>query len=53
MSEQCWFEPTVRHYFSSNDVRLLAYVFTGGDPQLEWQKRNKIEYTRLRQDSYL
>ena len=20
----CWFEPTVRHYFSSNNVRLLA-----------------------------
>ena len=21
-----WFEPTVRHYFSSNNVRLLAYT---------------------------
>ena len=31
---QCWFEPAVRHYFSSNNVRLLAYVFTDGDPQL-------------------
>ena len=26
-------------YFSSNNVRLLAYVFTGGDPRLEWLKR--------------
>ena len=24
-SKGCWFEPTVRHYFSSNNVRLLAY----------------------------
>ena len=30
---QCWFKPAVRHYFSSNNVRLLAYVFTDGDPQ--------------------
>ena len=22
-------------------VRLFAYVFTGGDPQLEWLKRNE------------
>ena len=22
----CWFEPTVCHYFSSNNVRLLAYA---------------------------
>ena len=26
-------------YFSSNNVRLLAYVFTVGDPRLEWLKR--------------
>ena len=26
---QCWFEPAACHYFSSNNVRLLAYVFTG------------------------
>ena len=38
---QCWFEPAVRHYFSSNDVRLFAYVFTGGYPQVEWLKRNE------------
>ena len=23
-SKDCWFEPTVRHYISSNNVRLLA-----------------------------
>ena len=23
-SKGCWFEPTVRHYFSFNNVRLLA-----------------------------
>ena len=34
-AEQCWFEPAPCHYFSSNYVRLLAYVFTGRDPQLE------------------
>ena len=26
-------------YFSSNNVRLFAYVFTGGDPRLECLKR--------------
>ena len=25
-SKGCWFEPTERHYFSSNNVRLLAYT---------------------------
>ena len=35
IAEQCWFEPAVRHYFSYNNIRLFAYVFTGGDPQLE------------------
>ena len=38
---KCWFEPAVCHYFSSNNDRLLAYVFRGGDPQLEWLKRNE------------
>ena len=28
---QCWFEPAVRRYFSSNNDRLFAYVLTGGD----------------------
>ena len=30
-SKGCWFEPTVRLYFSSSNVRLLAYVFTVED----------------------
>ena len=25
-SKGYWFEPTVRHYFSSNNVRLLTYT---------------------------
>ena len=33
--EQCLFEPALCHYFFYNNVRLFAYVFTGGDPQLE------------------
>ena len=33
-----WLEPRVNHYFSSNNVRLLAQVFTGEDPQSEWLK---------------
>ena len=32
-SKICWVEPTVRHYFSSNNVRIA--IFTGGDPQSE------------------
>ena len=41
--QECWFEPAVRHYISSNNDCLLAYmyVFTGGDPQLELLKRNE------------
>ena len=35
IAEQCWFEPARRHYFYSSNVRLFAYVFTGGNPQLE------------------
>ena len=38
---QCCFEPAVRHYFSSSNVRLLTFVFTGGDPQSDWLKRNE------------
>ena len=41
IAEQCWFEPAPCHYFSSDNVRLFANVFTGGDPQLEWLKRNE------------
>ena len=39
IAEKCWFEPAPCHYFSSDNVRLSAYVFTGRDPQLEWLKR--------------
>ena len=35
IAKQCWFEPAPCNYFSSNNVRLFAYVFTGGDRQLE------------------
>ena len=35
IAEQCWFEPAPCHYFPSDNVRLFAYVFRGGDPQLE------------------
>ena len=46
-SKGCLFEPTVRHYFSSNNVRLLA------SPSLqvkiynqnEWSVTNQIAYT--------
>ena len=41
IAEQCWFEPAPCHYFSSDNVRLFAYVFKGGYPQLEWLKRNE------------
>ena len=42
-SKGCWFEPTDRHYISSNNVCLLAYIyiFTGEDPQSEWVKRDE------------
>ena len=33
--ESGWFELALRQYFSSNYVRLLAYVFTSRDKQLE------------------
>ena len=29
LSKGFWLEPTVRPYFSSNNVHMLAYVFTG------------------------
>ena len=41
IAEKCWFEPALLYYFSSNNVRLFGYVFTGGNPQLEWLKRNE------------
>ena len=40
-AEQCWFEPALCHFFLGNNVGLFAYVFTCGDPQLEWLKRNE------------
>ena len=40
-SRDCWFEPNVYHYFSSNKVCLLAYVFTVGEPKSEWMKRDE------------
>ena len=43
IAEQCWFEPALCHYFSSNNVRLFAYVFSGEDTQLEWLKRKQIK----------
>ena len=54
-SKDCWFEPTVRHHFSSSNVRLLAYVSlqVKTNNQNEWIVTNQIEYTGLRQDSYL
>ena len=45
---ECWTKldrAPVRNYFSSDNDCLLAYVFTGGNPQLEWSKRN--ESTRI------
>ena len=41
IARQCWYEPAVRHYYSSNSDRMFAYVFTDGDPQFEWLKRNE------------
>ena len=41
IAEQCWFETASCHHFSSDNVRLFAYVFADGDPQLELLKRNE------------
>ena len=41
IAEQCWFESALCLFFSSNNVSLFAYVFTNGDPLLEWMKRNE------------
>ena len=32
IAENCWFASAQCHYFSSDNVRLFSYVFTGGDP---------------------
>ena len=34
-SKGCWFDLTVRHHFSSNNVSVLAYVLTGEYKQSE------------------
>ena len=47
------FEPAVNHYFSSNNVRLLAYVFTGEDPQTEWLKHDESKSSILVSDKIL
>ena len=39
-SKSCWFEPSERHHFSSSSFCLMAYVFTDGDRQSEWMKRD-------------
>ena len=51
-SKVCWFEPTVRHYFSSNNVRQLAYtsLHVKIHNQNEWSVTNQIEYTGFRQN---
>ena len=49
-SRGCWFEPTVRHYFPSNNVRLLAYVYTGEDTQskrLTRDESNRIYWLQI------
>ena len=38
---ECWLKPAPCHYFSSDNIRLFAFVFTGRDLQLEWLKRNE------------
>ena len=53
ISGNCWFEPAVRHYCSSNNVRLFAYVFTGGDLQLERMKHKESNRVNLFQTRFL
>ena len=50
-----WFEPAVNHYFSSNNVRLLASrsLQVKTNSQNDWSVTNQKGYTCLRQDSYL
>ena len=51
----CWFEHTVHHSFSSNNVRLLEYTSlqVKTHSMYDWSVMNQIEYTGFRQDSYL
>ena len=50
-----WFEPRVYHYFSSRNVRLLASrsLQVKTNRHFDWSVTNQIEYTGLREDSYL
>ena len=54
-SKGCWLESTVRHYFLSNNVRLLAYASLQAKTynQNEWSVTNQVEYTGFMQDSNL
>ena len=54
-SKGCLFNPTVRHYFSSNNIRLLANpsLQVKIHNQNEWSVTNQIGYTGFRQYSYL
>ena len=49
-SKGCYFDPTVRHYFSFNKVRLLAYMT---HDQNDWSVKNQIKYTHLIQGFHL
>ena len=56
LKSKVWlFEPIVRHYFTSNNVRLLAYTSlqVKTHNQNIWSVTNQIEYTGSRQASYL
>ena len=56
MASKGWlFEPTVRYYFSSNNVHLWAYTYllVKTHNMNELTVTNQIEYTGFRQDSYL
>ena len=50
-----WFNHAVNHFFSSNNVRMLARrsLQVKTNSQNDWSVTNQIGYTGLRQDSYL
>ena len=52
-SKGCWFEPTVHPYFSSSNVRLLAYTSLQVKTHNRMTEAWHIKDTGLRQDSYL
>ena len=50
-SKGCWFDTTVRHYFSQNIVCLLTHCFTAEEPQSESTKReeeNRVYWFEIR-----